>query len=93
MTASPLAREPLEAGGLSSGVLAGTVLGPVHGDYETQAAKPPPAADVAMGGTVPSDAAPLVADLDPPVPEGDGGMAVEESGVASQARAETGVGT
>ena len=36
---------------------------------------------------------PLVADLDPLVPEGDGGMAVEESGVASQARAETSIGT
>ena len=82
--------EPLEAGGPRSGALAGTVLGPVHRDSETHAAKPPLAADIAMGGTVPSCTAPLVAELDPPVPGGDGGMAVEDSEVVPQARAGTG---
>ena len=45
-----------------------------------------------MGGMVLSDAAPLVANLDPTAPEGDDEVAVEDFRVAPQARAETGVG-
>ena len=57
VTASTLNREPLEAGGPSSGALAGTAPGTVHGDSEAQAAKPPLAVDAAMGGTAPTETA------------------------------------
>ena len=86
----PLRREPLEVGGPNFDSLAGTTPGTVHRTSEAQAANSPLAGDVAMGSTtpletagatmggmVPPDATPLVADLGPPASRGGDEIVVE----------------
>ena len=66
----------------------------VHEVPEVQAVDPPPKTmrtetDVASGGRVPPDAAPLVADLDPSAPGGGDEVMVEAFVAAPRPRAET----